>query len=77
MELQLVLFAARPPPRHPCPAPHVFTLAHPHTPRARPVVALVDGPCFGGGVGVVSACDMAFATERSAFALSEVLLMCP
>ena len=40
----------------------------------RPVVALVDGPCFGGGVGVISACDMAFATERSEFALSEVTL---
>ena len=27
----------------------------------RPVIALVDGPCFGGGVGIISSCDMAFA----------------
>ena len=40
----------------------------------RPVVALVDGPCFGGGVGIISACDMAFATPKSLFALSEVTL---
>ena len=40
----------------------------------RPVVALVDGPCFGGGVGIISSCDMAFATPSSKFALSEVLL---
>ena len=40
----------------------------------RPVIALVDGPCFGGGVGIISSCDMAFATPSSMFALSEVLL---
>ena len=40
----------------------------------RPVIALVDGPCFGGGVGIISSCDMAFATSTSKFALSEVLL---
>ena len=40
----------------------------------RPVIALVDGPCFGGGVGIISACDMAFATPKSLFALSEVTL---
>ena len=40
----------------------------------RPVIALVDGPCFGGGVGIIASCDMAFATPASKFALSEVLL---
>lgn len=40
----------------------------------RPVIALVDGPCYGGGVGIISSCDMAFATRESNFALSEVLL---
>ena len=40
----------------------------------RPMIALVDGPCFGGGVGIISSCDMAFATADSKFALSEVLL---
>jgi methylglutaconyl-CoA hydratase len=37
-------------------------------------VALVDGPAFGGGAGLVAACDMAVATERSTFAFSEVKL---
>lgn len=40
----------------------------------RPVIALVDGPCFGGGVGIISSCDMAFATPAAQFALSEVML---
>jgi methylglutaconyl-CoA hydratase len=40
----------------------------------RPVIALVDGPCFGGGVGVISSCDMAFASPAATFALSEVML---
>jgi methylglutaconyl-CoA hydratase len=37
-------------------------------------VALVDGPAFGGGAGLVAACDMAIATDRSRFAFSEVKL---
>lgn len=37
-------------------------------------VALVDGPAFGGGAGLVAACDLAVATERSTFAFSEVKL---
>jgi methylglutaconyl-CoA hydratase len=37
-------------------------------------VALVDGPAFGGGAGLVAACDMAVATEVSKFAFSEVRL---
>jgi methylglutaconyl-CoA hydratase len=37
-------------------------------------VALVDGPAFGGGAGLVAACDLAIATERSKFAFSEVKL---
>ncbi|HUK08586.1 MAG TPA: enoyl-CoA hydratase-related protein [Stellaceae bacterium] len=38
----------------------------------RPTVALVHGGCFGGGVGLVAACDMAVATSDAVFALSEV-----
>jgi methylglutaconyl-CoA hydratase len=38
----------------------------------RPTVALVHGGCFGGGVGLVAACDMAIATSDAVFALSEV-----
>ena len=37
-------------------------------------VALVDGPAFGGGAGLVAACDLAIATERASFAFSEVKL---
>ncbi|EGB04030.1 hypothetical protein AURANDRAFT_33192, partial [Aureococcus anophagefferens] len=39
-----------------------------------PVVALVAGPVFGGGVGICSVCDMVVCTERAAFQLSEVKL---
>ncbi|HZS84439.1 MAG TPA: enoyl-CoA hydratase-related protein [Stellaceae bacterium] len=37
----------------------------------RPTLALVHGGCFGGGVGLVAACDMAIATEDAVFALTE------
>ena len=41
---------------------------------AKPTVALVHGPAYGGGVGLVSACDIALAAERASFALTEVRL---
>jgi len=37
-------------------------------------VALVEGSAFGGGVGLVAACDMAVATASAKFAFSEVKL---
>jgi methylglutaconyl-CoA hydratase len=37
-------------------------------------VALVEGPAFGGGAGLVAACDMAVATADARFAFSEVKL---
>jgi methylglutaconyl-CoA hydratase len=37
-------------------------------------VALVHGACLGGGVGLVSACDVVVAAKDTAFALREVLL---
>jgi methylglutaconyl-CoA hydratase len=37
-------------------------------------VALVDGPAYGGGAGLVAACDFAVATEGATFAFSEVRL---
>ena len=40
----------------------------------KPTVALVHGPAYGGGVGLVSACDIALAAERASFALTEVRL---
>lgn len=37
-------------------------------------VALVEGSCFGGGAGLVAACDTAVAVEGTVFAFSEVKL---
>ena len=37
-------------------------------------VALVEGPAFGGGAGIVAACDMAIAAADAKFAFSEVKL---
>ena len=39
-----------------------------------PVVARVQGPAFGGGVGLVAACDIVVAAFRVRFAFSEVRL---
>lgn len=38
----------------------------------RPTVAVIQGGCFGGGVGIAAACDIAIATEDAIFAISEV-----
>ncbi|WP_286696034.1 enoyl-CoA hydratase/isomerase family protein [Spongiibacter sp. UBA1325] len=35
-------------------------------------IARVQGPAFGGGVGLVACCDMAIAAPEAAFCLSEV-----
>ena len=40
----------------------------------KPTVAAVQGPAFGGGVGLVACCDIAVAAETAAFSLSEVKL---
>jgi len=37
-------------------------------------VALVEGPAFGGGAGLVAACDHAMATASATFSFSEVKL---
>jgi methylglutaconyl-CoA hydratase len=41
---------------------------------AKPTIALIQGAAYGGGVGLVACCDMAIATHRSTFCLSEVKL---
>ncbi|WP_119165983.1 enoyl-CoA hydratase/isomerase family protein [Algihabitans albus] len=41
---------------------------------SKPTIALVQGPAFGGGVGLVCACDIAIASEEASFALTEVKL---
>lgn len=40
----------------------------------KPVIARVQGPAYGGGVGLIAACDIALATFEAKFALSEVKL---
>lgn len=41
---------------------------------SKPTLALVQGPAFGGGVGLVACCDIAIAAESASFCLSEVRL---
>jgi methylglutaconyl-CoA hydratase len=38
----------------------------------KPTVARVHGACFGGGIGLVAACDLAVAARGAPFAFSEV-----
>lgn len=40
----------------------------------RPTIALVQGAAYGGGVGLVAACDIAVCSEGATFSLSEVKL---
>ncbi len=40
----------------------------------KPVIAQVNGPALGGGLGLVAAADMAFAIEDAFFSFSEVRL---
>jgi methylglutaconyl-CoA hydratase len=37
-----------------------------------PTVALVQGACFGGGTGIVSACDIVIAADNAMFSIAEV-----
>jgi len=37
-------------------------------------VAMIQGAAFGGGVGLVACCDIALASEKAVFCLSEVKL---
>ncbi len=38
---------------------------------AVPTVALVQGGCFGGGTGIVAACDVVVAAENAMFSIAE------
>jgi len=40
----------------------------------KPTIALVQGPAYGGGVGLIACCDIAVAAETANFCLSEVTL---
>lgn len=37
-----------------------------------PTVALVQGGCFGGGTGIIAACDVVIAAEDALFSITEV-----
>jgi len=41
---------------------------------SKPTIVLVQGAAIGGGVGLVACCDIALATEKASFSLSEVKL---
>ena len=47
-----------------------FTLHH----LRQPTIALVQGDCFAGGVGLVACCDVVIASEAAHFCISEVKL---
>jgi methylglutaconyl-CoA hydratase len=40
----------------------------------KPTIARVNGACMGGGVGLVSACDVAVTVDTAKFGLREILL---
>src|SRR2546430_2098340 len=37
-----------------------------------PTVALVHGGCFGGGTGMIAACDIVIAADNAVFSIAEV-----
>lgn len=39
---------------------------------SKPVLAMIDGVCIGGGVDLIAACDMRYATQTSRFSIKEV-----
>jgi methylglutaconyl-CoA hydratase len=41
-----------------------------HTPV--PTIALVQGACFGGGTGLIAACDVVIAADNAIFSIAEV-----
>lgn len=41
---------------------------------SKPVIGLVQGAAYGGGVGLVACCDISIASARASFCLSEVKL---
>jgi methylglutaconyl-CoA hydratase len=49
-------------------------LMHTLSALKKPTVARVQGPAYGGGVGLVACCDVAVGAATAAFSLSEVRL---
>ena len=50
------------------------SLMHTINVTPKPVIGLVQGAAYGGGVGLSACCDITVATERASFCLSEVKL---
>lgn len=38
----------------------------------KPTIALVHGACFGGGTGIIAACDVVIASDDALFSIAEV-----
>ena len=55
-------------------AVNTATLLHTIDTLKKPTIARVHGPAFGGGAGLIAACDMAVAAYEAEFCLSEVRL---
>jgi len=56
---------------------HAGTLAdlmHRLNALSTPTIARIDGPAYGGGVGLIACCDIAIAADSAVFALSEARL---
>lgn len=41
---------------------------------AKPTIARINGPAYGGGVGLIAACDITIAVENAQFGLTEARL---
>ena len=41
---------------------------------SKPTIALVQGPAYAGGIGLVATCDIAIASDAASFAVTEVKL---
>ncbi len=52
----------------------LFDLFHKLYSHRHPTIARVNGAAIGGGMGLVTACDIAIAADRAKFSLSEVKL---
>lgn len=50
------------------------TMLHNLNTLPKPTIARVQGATFGGGVGLVSCCDVVIASDKASFSLSEVKL---
>ncbi len=59
------------------PVPQLANLAYPMSSPERctkPVIAVIDGHCYGGGLELACSCDFRFATPNARFAFPEITL---